>query len=245
MESKYLEYVFSSSLTRLKDLVGGQFSYEERSSIPPRAALTYANGFYVKGTAIFVDLRDSTELSKNLKRPTLARAYRAFISELVAVFQGCVHTREVYVEGDCVWGMMDTPNKLAINQAFAVACQCNSLVKTLRYLMEEMGLPPLHAGIGLAYGRALMIKAGHNGSGTNEIVWLGSVVSRAAELCGLGDREDWFWGRSDPIFLDSSIFINLNEHNQSLCEEDSEDSQYKSSAVNVEMSDWLTSQDMS
>lgn len=37
-------------------------------------------------------------------------------------------------------------------------------------------------GIGLAYGRALMIKAGYKGSTINEVVWMGDVVNEASKL---------------------------------------------------------------
>jgi class 3 adenylate cyclase len=46
--------------------------------------------------------------------------------------------------------------------------------------------PPIRSGIGMSYGRALMIKAGFNGSGINDVVYMGDVVNRASKLAGLG-----------------------------------------------------------
>jgi len=83
-------------------------------------------------------------------------------------------------------------------------------------------------GIGISYGRALMVKAGHNGGAVNDIVWLGDVVNEASTLCGYGNKgtniypimiSDTFYNglsQSTKTELDNlgvdSFFYNMNEN---------------------------------
>jgi hypothetical protein len=58
------------------------------------------------------------------------------------------------------------------------AAQANSLVKVFDYKLVKAGYStPAKVSIGLAYGRVLMIKAGHNGGGTAHVVYIGDVVT--------------------------------------------------------------------
>ena len=66
------------------------------------AAVTFTNGFYVDCTALFVDICDSSKLPDYQNRPVLAKIYRSFISELVALFNGASKSKEVNINGDCV-----------------------------------------------------------------------------------------------------------------------------------------------
>lgn len=52
---------------------------------------------------------------------------------------------------------------------------------------------PLRVGIGLADGRALMIKAGFSGSGIHDVVYMGQVVNPAAKLAALGRKGGSSW----------------------------------------------------
>lgn len=42
------------------------------------------------------------------KRPTLAKMYRAFLSECVAIMNAETDCKEININGDCVWGVFDT-----------------------------------------------------------------------------------------------------------------------------------------
>lgn len=61
------------------------------------------------------------------------------------------------------------------------------------------------------WGRALMIKAGHKGSGINEVVYMGDVVNRAAHLAHEAGRQ---W--TNPIWVGEEFGANLNEQNRSM-----------------------------
>jgi len=57
--------------------------------------------------------------------------------------------------------------------AFETAGKLSSCVELLNYRLVKKGYQPIKCGIGIAYGRALMIKAGAKGSGVNDVVWMG------------------------------------------------------------------------
>ena len=129
MEATNLDYDFEKSLERIDEILNADNKqYEEKDSIPSRDILTFTNGFYVDCTALFVDICDSSKLPEYQNRPVLAKIYRSFISELVALFNGASKSKEVNINGDCVWAVFDTPYKSDIDNVFSVACQANALV---------------------------------------------------------------------------------------------------------------------
>lgn len=212
MDGSYKPYNYLTSSDRIKDILNQPAgTFEEVDGLPDRDKLTYSNGFYGWCSAVYIDIRDSSRLTEKYQRPTLAKIYRAFISEMVAVLNSSVQVREVNIVGDCVWAVYSTPIKDHINEVFATAAQANTLVKLLNHHYEKKGLDPIKAGIGMDYGRALMIKAGFSGSGINDVVYMGDVVNRAAHLANEAGRV----GRKS-IFVGGVFHNNLNDHNKSL-----------------------------
>ena len=235
MDSNFRLYDNEASMKRLDEYLGGVAgSYEEKDSLPSADALTYSNGYYANCAALFVDIRSSSTLPSKYKRPTLARIYHAFISETVAIVNAHPKARAVNIVGDCVWGTFNTPYKDDIDGVFQCAYRTNSLLKALRYKMEKIGMStPIYAGIGMAWGRALMIKAGYNGSGINDVVYMGDVVNRAAKLASQGSKP---W--KPPLMVDDDFHLNLNEHNQGLLTRDWSLDCYSGQVVNSGMSEW-------
>lgn len=212
MDGNQKPYSYTLSSERIKNILSQPAgAFEEVNSLPDRDRLTFSNGFYGMCSAIFIDIRDSSELTSKHKRPTLAKIYRAFISEMVAVLNSETSVREVNIVGDCVWAVYNTPSKSDIDRVFNVASQANTLLKLLNHHYAKAGLDPLAIGIGVDYGRALMIKAGFSGSGISDVIYMGDVVNRAAHLAHEAGR-NW----SPPIFVGDIFQINLNEHNQGL-----------------------------
>lgn len=168
-------------------------------------------------------------------RPVLAKIYRCFISEMVAMFNGFSQCREISINGDCVWAVFDTPYKSDVDCAFNAACKANALVSVLNFKLEKKKYSTIQVNIGLDYGRALMVQAGYKGSAINDVIWMGDVVNSACHLCS---EERGYFGKT--IVLSSLVYENLSQENQNLCSIfDSPRSLYHSSAVNVELSDWL------
>jgi class 3 adenylate cyclase len=234
MEANRQGYSFLDSFSRIDTILAeSDTSFEELDNIPSRSKLTYTNGFYVNCVALFVDIRDSSELPSKHKRPTLAKLYRTYLSEVVAVMNGNLCCAEINIEGDCVSGIYEAPYTASIESAFSDAAIINSLVKVLNYKLEQNSITPIKVGIGLAYGRALMIKAGYSGSGLNDVVWMGDVVNEASKLCNMANKN------SDPIFVSKLIFHNLSEESKSFLSNDLwVTDYYHGNVINLAMEEW-------
>ena len=241
MDGNFRSYDFTASRERLDQILAqppGQF--EEVNELPDRDKLTYSNGFYAQFcTAVFVDLRDSSKLPDRYQRPQLAKIYRAFISEMVAVLNGGLKVREVNIVGDCVWAVYSSPLKADNDRNLSLIAQANSLMAVLNHKLGRRGFDtPLRAGIGVADGRALMIKAGYSGSGINDVVYMGEVVNRAAKLANQASSNAF----APPILVNDSFFESLNDQNKSFFSRDWSRGCYAGDVVNIEMNDWVQAQ---
>ncbi len=236
MEANYSYYNYISSLNRLDEILGQPAgSFDERPSLPSRDELTYANGYYANCSALFVDIRDSSKLPDSYTRPVLAKIYRAFISETVAVLKGHSRVLEINIVGDCVWGVFDTSQKSEIDELFAAACSVHSLIDVLRCKMRQRGYgTPIRAGIGIAYGRALMVKAGYKGSGLADVVYMGDVVNDASKLAAMASGPRTYL----PIVLHQDVWHNLSDDYKAYTMPLTYSSAYGSKAVNGALDAW-------
>jgi len=237
MEAKnHISYDIDKSSGRMDDILNaGNGNYSDCSSIPSRTSLTYTNGYYVNITALFIDIVGSSDMTDSTKRPTLAKTYRSFISECTAIMNSESICKEISINGDCVWGVFETPSKSDIDTVFSVAAQLNSLVKILNYKLKKKNYSEISVGIGMDYGRALMVQAGYSGSGLNDVIWMGDVVNSACHICGKAGREYRY-----PIIVSSCIYSNLNEHNQNLLSQTTIDwtTYYQGNVINTAMDNW-------
>ncbi len=86
MESVFKSYDYEKTISRLTSILDqSDVNYEEVKELPSRDKLTFTNGYYANCSALFIDIRDSSSLPSKYKRPKLARLYRAYISECVAI----------------------------------------------------------------------------------------------------------------------------------------------------------------
>jgi class 3 adenylate cyclase len=237
VDSNHKIYNYVDSFERIDGILAQPLGdFEERKDLPDRDKLTFQNGYYAYCSALFIDIRDSSELPNIYNRPALAKLYRAFISEMVAVLNGHANAREINIVGDCVWGVFNTSQKTQIDEVFSTACRINSLVKVLNHkLAQAKYKTPIRVGIGMSYGRALMIKAGHFSSGINDVVYMGDVVNQASKLAAKGGGTEL----SQPIVMDGVFKQNLNEHNTSLVYSTNISSVYVANAINVIMDKWF------
>jgi len=239
MKATNKQYDFNSSLSRIDDILdASNDSFVESDSIVDRERLTFKNGFYVYCTTLFVDIRDSSNMTDAHKRPVLAKIYRSFISEMVALMNGHDTCREVNINGDCVWCVCETKYKADIDNVFSLAAKACSLADILNYKLKKKNYQTYQVGIGIDYGRALMIKAGNDGSAINDVVWMGDVVNQACHLCN--EANSGFFDKR--VFLSNIIYDNLNDNNKALCSKDGGRDIYQADVVNINMSEWLKKQ---
>lgn len=244
MKATAAPYVFNESESRIREILdGADQSFEELNEIPDSARLTFNNGFYVYCVALFIDIRGSSKLSQIHTRPVLGKIYRAYISECVALMNQDDNCREIFIQGDCVSGIFNAPSTSEIDSAFFRAAQLNTLMELLNWRLESKGYTPIKCGIGLAYGRALMLKAGYKGSAINDIVWMGDVVNSASKLCHQGNKEE-----RKALQISKSIQANLKSENQKLLSPIyadfgsfllAEPDQYEANLIDPNMEKWI------
>lgn len=236
MEASTSPYVHSDSIDRIKDILdSSDAAYEERAEIPARSALTYQNGFYVNCSALFIDIRGSKELAEKHTRPVLAKIYKCYISELTAILRDNSKINEVYIEGDCVWGIFNTPYKQDINELFSTAAKASSLIDTLNIFLKKKKYSTLTVGMGMAYGTSLVVKAGHKGSGVNEVVWLGKLVGEAAALCSQASKTSFDY----EIMVSNTVYENLKESYKELLFKNINQKCYHGYIHNLVMNEWV------
>lgn len=235
MKSNYQAFTLTESVDRIDEiLTTSDAKFEELNSIPSRDRLTFTNGFYVQCSSLFIDIRGSSGLSSKYQRPSLARIYRSYLSEMVAVMNGNIQCREINIAGDCAWGVFDTPLKSNIDSVFSTAAKLNSMIKIINCrFRKKKGYDPIKVGIGLDYGRALMLKSGYKGSGINDVIWMGEVVNQASKLCSYGNK-----AISSPLVLSNVIYNNLNENNQKIVNKNYFYDCYEGNIVDVVMENW-------
>ena len=239
MKASYSTYMFTTSRERIDGILDSKdTNYEDKKSIPSPDLLTFDNGFYVNASVMFIDIRGSNDLANKHNRPTLAKIYRSYISELVAVLKGNSSIDEICIEGDCVWGGINTPNKVDVDSVFSTGAQASSLVDVLNHKYSKKGYSIIEVGIGMSYGTTLLIKAGYKGSSINEVVWLGTLVNEAAKLCSNGSRESY-----DKEMMVSDVFYyNLNDENKILLTKHPYRDCYHGNVINLIMNNWLREQ---
>lgn len=235
MKSNYQNYVHADSIARIDDVLDATDSnYEELDEIPSRDRLTFTNGFYIKRcTALFVDLRDSSDLPVKHSKARLAKIYRSYISESVAVINGNIHCAEVNIHGDGVWGVFDARYKEQVDAVLDTAASLNSLIKSMNCRYAKRGIEPIRAGIGASWGRALMVKAGYKGSAINEVVWMGDVVNEAAGLCNKAAK----WPNK-AVIVSADFHGNLKDDYQKLMVQNYSEGFYHGDVIDLRMEAW-------
>lgn len=202
-----ITYDVDKSVKRLDDILNaGNGNYSDKDTVPVRSSLTYTNGYYVNVTSVFVDIVGSSDMTDQHQRPVLAKMYRGFVSECVAIMNSYMISREINIHGDCVWGIFETPLKSDIDTVIDLMAKISSLVKILNYKLSKKGYSTISVGIAADYGRALMIQAGYSGSGINDVIWMGDVVNSASKLCGIANR-----GGRKGIVVSCVIYNNIKD----------------------------------
>lgn len=233
--SNTISYDVSKSAERIDTILDLDNSkFEESKSIPNRDNLTYENGYYINVGAIFVDIRQSSTLTDEHTRPKLGKLYRSYISEVVAILNSYQDCKDINIVGDCVSGIFEAQYKSQIKNMFEASAKINSLIKILNYKLKKKDIIEISVGIGLDFGRTLMIKAGYSGSGINDVVWMGDVVNSASNLCNKANK-----GLVKIILVSTSVYNNLDKEYQDFLNYNYSEKAYEGDFVDGDMKEWF------
>ena len=236
-------YDYTSSFDRLQEILDSSETFEQVDSVPNSDTLSYSNGYYFKCYAIFIDIIDSSTLPTKYQKRTLAKIYRAYISEIVALFQSSENCKEINIVGDSVWGIYKAQSKDDVSQVFHAAYAATSIINTLNYKLCKKGIDPIKVGIGIDKGDALMILAGFKGSGINDVIYMGGVVNNASKLCSKGSKSG-----NGSMVISQAVFDDLEGKNngtsyyQTFFTKNYLENYYHATMVRIDMNNWLEEQ---
>lgn len=214
------KYDYEQGKLRIEKILNNRMPIESKNYIPAGDNFTFENGYMALVTAIFVDIRKSTELFSNKNEQT-AKVVRAFTSEIIEILKDDDNfMEEIGIRGDCVYAIYDTPNKSDILECINKTVYINTLINMLNKMLRQKGIQEIKAGIGMATDKELIIKAGRKNSGINSKVWIGNAVTKASKLSSLGDKDGYprlFYSKSSyDNFIDELIKNNLHKDPKSL-----------------------------
>jgi class 3 adenylate cyclase len=98
-------------------------------------------------------------------------------------------------------------SEFPVIEAVQAASMSNGMMAVLNVKYQKKwgkDFKEIKAGIGVALGRALVIKAGFSGSGIKDLIYMGDVVNRASKMCGLAFKE-----YSKPICVTEKVYNSV------------------------------------
>lgn len=194
----------------------------EEQKLPQIEDLTYSNKSYkVKCSILFIDIRESTQLSKNLTDKAMLKVYRSFIrmaTQCVRYSGG--YTRQFL--GDRIMGIFlddidDEGNiiKKSSDKAINSAREMNTYIDYVlnNLISKSINGKYIKCGIGICTGKVLLSQVGMKGveqdkETQNEKgdIWVGYITNQASKFADLTMPRE--------IFIDDNTFNELNEENR-------------------------------
>lgn len=167
----------------------------------------------LESCVLYVDIRNSAQISSEKEPEILAKMYASFVSEMIACaeyFNGYVRN----IIGDRVMVVFDQDNCFvnAVNAAVLMNTVCQYIINKRTDNFE------FRAGIGIDYGPMLITKAGVVKKGAeNEfyksLVWLGKPANTASRLTDIANKTE-----SSEICLVNEGYYSIFSQNYEWCE---------------------------
>lgn len=206
-------------MTDIEDMITDvrtkKFTYNISSKVPSLSDcdLTYESGYEKKGKCIetcvlFVDIRNSVELTCKHSTETMGQIYTAFTKGVLsAAREYCGYVRNII--GDRV--MVVFP----VNSCFVNAVNCAITINHISHLINKVFSDvDFRCGIGVDYGEMRVIKVGIERKGDENaenkgLVWVGKPANLASRLTDFAGKmiEDEFYNvtgmfyRYDPLYI--------------------------------------------
>ncbi|WP_273708582.1 adenylate/guanylate cyclase domain-containing protein [Leuconostoc mesenteroides] len=209
-----MHYDYKKGAQRVDEILNSEIVIKNDSETLPKddSKFSFSNGYYVWITAIFVDIRDSSQLFSQAgleNAEETGKLIRAFTSEIIEILRlpngDSDFLREIGIRGDCVYATFSTPLKSDILACADKTFYINTYLNMLNKKLVKLGKPEFKAGIGMASGQELVLKAGRDHTGINSKVWIGNAVNRASNLSSLGQSEI----TSQRLFYSECAFHNF------------------------------------
>jgi len=181
----------------VKDIFAHDIETTKAFVVPGRddVGLTFGRNQIKKGKLIetcvlFIDIRNSTIMSKNLKKDKakLGKIYSAFIHSMVSIADEYGYVRNII--GDRVMVVFEPDN------CFVDAINCAATMYSTSYgiLKKFSAIETFKVGIGIDFGEMLILKTGIQKQHTEQseyknLVWVGDAANIASKLTDLANKE--------------------------------------------------------
>ncbi len=181
----------------VKNIFDNDIETTNTSYVPSRddTALTFPIGASKRGKlletcVLFVDIRASTRISRNLKsdKAKLGKIYSAFVYAMTKIADEYGYVRNII--GDRVMVVFEPED------CYTNAINCAALMYTVatRIIRKHSGLDYFKVGIGIDYGEMLVLKTGitrkhEEKSEYKGLVWVGEPANIASKLTDLSNKE--------------------------------------------------------
>ncbi len=155
---------------------------KQQTEVPPEGPVDKGLWFYMQNvTAVFVDLKGSTELSAYRSPKPSAFAYTYFVRAMVVIFER-FGSNYIDIQGDGVFGLFSGPQSefCAVASAITARTQIERDI-AVRFEKDTSTDWKLTAGVSIDRGPLLVRRLGLRGTKQNE-VWAGKPVNMAAKL---------------------------------------------------------------
>lgn len=197
-------YNYIAGKKRIKEILDNRLEVIENDKIPNDDNFTFSNAHYGWVTAIFVDIRNSTDLFTKDDKEIVSKMIRAFTSEIIEILRNDSNLREIGIRGDCVYGIYTTPILNDILEIMDKSFYINTYMNMLNKLLIKKGYSTINVGIGISTAQELVVKAGRKDVGINNSVWIGDAVTKASNLSSLGNKNG-----NKCIVLSSLTYSNI------------------------------------
>ena len=198
------DYDYKAGKKRIKEILNNKLQVIEDSKIPKDNNFTFSNAHYGWVSAIFVDIRNSTDLFSKDDKVIVSKMIRSFTSEVIEILRKDDLLREIGIRGDCVYAIYTTPTKESIEEMMDKSFYINTFMKMLNKLLDEKGYSTISVGIGVSTAQELVVKAGRKDVGINNSVWIGDAVTKASNLSSLGNKNAY-----KSLILSSLTYSNI------------------------------------
>lgn len=89
------DYDYKAGKKRIKEILNNKLQVIENDKIPNNDNFTFSNAYYGWVTAIFVDIRNSTDLFSKDDKEIVSKMIRSFTSEVIEILRKDDLLREV------------------------------------------------------------------------------------------------------------------------------------------------------
>lgn len=235
-----MSYDYKTSKQTVENILNSSVEVKESISIPKHgSSWTFDNGIKSWVTAVFVDLRNSTELFRE-NDVKVAKIIRAYTSEIIDIMKDLDTMVEIGIRGDAVYGIYSTPNKKDDSDIFSICCRINTYMKMLNKLLDIKGYNTIRAGIGMASSQDLIVKVGKKHTGVNDRVWIGKSLAEADRLSKITNVKKSY-GFTMPMAICKTVYRNIKDidDNESHLKFDSHYDCYKSNTILENFNNWI------